>query len=167
VANNPESNMKLSSGTAPVTKYRAAGVNVGIGTDGAASNNDLDMFEAMRQAAFQQKLATMDPTAISAADAIEMATLGGARALGKTRLGSLAAGMLADVIIVDMSKARQQPLFDPVAQIVYASRGDDVVTTIVNGRILMRDRTVLTMNEAGVIAEARQAAARVRKAVQQ
>jgi 5-methylthioadenosine/S-adenosylhomocysteine deaminase len=167
VANNPESNMKLSSGTAPVTKYRAAGVNVGIGTDGAASNNDLDMFEAMRQAAFQQKLATMDPTAISAADAIEMATLGGARALGKTRLGSLAAGMLADVIIVDMSKARQQPLFDPVAQIVYASRGDDVVTTIVNGRILMRDRMVLTMNEAGVIAEARQAAALVRKAVQQ
>jgi 5-methylthioadenosine/S-adenosylhomocysteine deaminase len=75
--------------------------------------------------------------------------------------------MLADVIIVDMSKARQQPLFDPVSQIVYASRGDDVVTTIVNGRILMRDRTVLTMNEAGVIAEARQAAARVRKAVQQ
>ena len=167
VAHNPESNMKLSSGTAPVMKYRAAGVNVGIGTDGAASNNDLDMFEAMRQAAFQQKLATMDPTAISAADAIEMATVAGARALGRNRLGSLAAGMLADVIIVDLSKARQQPLFDPVSQIVYASRGDDVVTTIVNGRILMRDRKVLTMNEASVIAEARKAADLVRKAVQQ
>ncbi len=166
VSNNPESNMKLSSGTAPVLKYRAAGVNVGIGTDGAASNNDLDMFEAMRQAAFQQKLVTMDPTAISAADAIEMATIAGARALGRNRLGSLAAGMLADVIIVDVSKPRQQPLFDPVAQIVYASRGDDVVTTIVNGRVLMRDRKVLTLDEAKVVADARTAADLVRKAVQ-
>jgi 5-methylthioadenosine/S-adenosylhomocysteine deaminase len=167
VSNNPESNMKLSSGTAPVLKYRKAGVNVGIGTDGAASNNDLDMFEAMRQAAFQQKLVTMDPTAISAPEAIEMATLGGARALGRTRLGSLAAGMRADLIIVDVSKARQQPLFDPVAQIVYTTRGDDVVTTIVNGRVLMRDRKVLTLNAAKVIAEARTAADLVRKAVGQ
>jgi 5-methylthioadenosine/S-adenosylhomocysteine deaminase len=166
ISNNPESNMKLSSGTAPVLKYRAAGVNVGLGTDGAASNNDLDMFEAMRQAAFQQKLVTMDPTAISAADAIEMATVAGARALGRNRLGSVAAGMLADLIIVDMSKARQQPLFDPVAQIVYASRGDDVMTTIVNGRILMRDRKMLTLDEVRVLSEARSAAALVRKAVQ-
>lgn len=166
LSNNPESNMKLSSGTAPIMKFRKAGINVGIGTDGAASNNDLDMFEAMRQAAFQQKLVTMDPTAITAAEAIEMATLGGARALGRNRLGSIATGMLADVIIVDMSKARQQPLFDPVSQIVYASRGDDVVTTIVNGKVLMRDRKVLTLNEAAVIAEARKAADLVRKAVQ-
>jgi 5-methylthioadenosine/S-adenosylhomocysteine deaminase len=166
IANNPESNMKLASGTAPVMKYRAAGVNVGIGTDGAASNNDLDMFEAMRQAAFQQKLVTMDPTAISAADAIEMATLGGARALGRNKLGSIAPGMLADIIVVDLSRARQQPVFDAVSQIVYASRGDDVVTTIVNGRILMRDRKVLTLNEANVIAEARKAADLVRRAVQ-
>ncbi len=166
ISNNPESNMKLSSGTAPVINYRRAGVNVGVGTDGAASNNDLDMFEAMRQAAFQQKLVTMDPTAISAGDAIEMATVGGARVLGRNRLGSLAAGMLADVIIVDMSKARQTPLFDPVSQIVYASRGDDVETTIVNGKILMRDRKVLTLDEARVLGDARVAADQVRKAVQ-
>jgi 5-methylthioadenosine/S-adenosylhomocysteine deaminase len=167
VANNPESNMKLSSGTAPVLAYRKAGVNVGIGTDGAASNNDLDMFEAMRQAAFQQKLITMDPTAISAAEALEMATLGGAAALGRRqRLGSLEAGKLADVIVVDMSKPRQAPLFDPVSQIVYASRGDDVETTIVNGRILMRNRKVLTLDEGQVLAEARAAADQVRKAVQ-
>ena len=89
-----------------------------------------------------------------------------ARALGRNRLGSLAAGMLADLIIVDMSKARQQPLFDPVAQIVYASRGDDVMTTIVNGRILMRDRKMLTLNQAAVLNEARTAADLVRKAVQ-
>src|SRR5687768_7564008 len=167
VSNNPESNMKLSSGTAPVMGYRKAGVNVGIGTDGAASNNDLDMFEAMRQAAFQQKLVTMDPTAISAAEALEMATLGGAGALGRRqRLGSLEPGKLADVIIVSMSRPRQQPLFDPVSQIVYASRGDDVETTIVNGKILMRDRKVLTLDETKVVGEARAAADLVRKAIQ-
>lgn len=166
IASNPESNMKLSSGTAPVLKYRKAGVNVGLGTDGAASNNDLDMFEAMRQAAFQQKLATMDPTAITAAEAIEMATLGGARVIGQqAKLGSLEAGKRADLIIVGLGKPRQQPVFDPVSQIVYASRGDDVETTIVNGRILMRDRKVLTLDEASVLAEARKAAEQVRKAV--
>ena len=167
VSNNPESNMKLSSGTAPVMGYRKAGVNVGIGTDGAASNNDLDMFEAMRQAAFQQKLITMDPTAISAPDALEMATLGGARVLGQgARVGSLEVGKRADIIVVGMSKARQTPLFDPVSQIVYASRGDDVETTIVNGRILMRDRKVLTLDETRVLSDARAAADQVRKAVQ-
>jgi 5-methylthioadenosine/S-adenosylhomocysteine deaminase len=166
VSNNPESNMKLSSGTAPVMKYRQAGVHVGIGTDGAASNNDLDMFEAMRQAAFQQKLVTMDPTAISAPDAMEMATIGGARVLGQqAKIGSLEPGKRADLLIVGMSKARQQPLFDPVSQVVYASRGDDVETTIVNGKILMHDRKVLTLNEATVLAEARKAADLVRKAI--
>ena len=150
ISNNPESNMKLSSGTAPVMKYRKAGVNVGIGTDGAASNNDLDMFEAMRQAAFQQKLVTMDPTAISAPEALEMAhdRRRPRRSAGRQRLGSLEPGKLADIIIVGMSKPRQQPLFDPVSQIVYASRGDDVETTIVNGKVLMRDRKVLTLDEA-------------------
>ena len=167
ISNNPESNMKLSSGTAPVLKYRKAGVSVGIGTDGAASNNDLDMFEAMRQAAFQQKLVSMDPTAISAPEALEMATLGGARVLGRSqRLGSLEPGKLADIIIVGMSKARQQPLFDPVSQIVYASRGDDVETTIVNGKVLMLNGKVLTMDPARVLSEARTAAELVRKAVQ-
>ena len=167
VSNNPESNMKLSSGTAPVMGYRKAGVNVGIGTDGAASNNDLDMFEAMRQAAFQQKLITMDPTAISAPEALEMATIGGARVVGQhARIGSLEPGKRADVIVVGLSKARQVPLFDPVAQIVYASRGDDVETTIVNGKILMRDRKMLTLDEARVLSDARAAADLVRKAVQ-
>jgi 5-methylthioadenosine/S-adenosylhomocysteine deaminase len=167
VSNNPESNMKLSSGTAPVTAYRKAGVNVGVGTDGAASNNDLDMFEAMRQAAFQQKLITMDPTAISAPEALEMATIGGARVVGQhARIGSLEPGKRADLIVVGMSRPRQQPLFDPVAQVVYASRGDDVETTIVNGRVLMRDRKVLTLDESRVIGDARVAADQVRKAVQ-
>jgi 5-methylthioadenosine/S-adenosylhomocysteine deaminase len=159
--------MKLASGTAPVMGYRKAGVNVGIGTDGAASNNDLDMFEAMRQAAFQQKLIAMDPTAISAPEALEMATIGGARVVGQqARVGSLEPGKRADLIIVGMSRPRQQPLFDPVAQIVYASRGDDVETTIVNGKVLMRNRRMLTLDEARVLSDARAAADQVRQAVQ-
>ena len=166
VSNNPESNMKLASGTAPVVAYRKGGVNVGIGTDGAASNNDLDMFEAMRQAAFQQKLVTMDPTAISAPEALEMATIGGARVIGQqARIGSLEPGKRADLIIVGMSRPRQQPLFDPISQIVYATRGDDVETTIVNGRVLMRDRKVLTLDETTVVSDARAAADLVRKAI--
>ena len=168
IANNPESNMKLASGTAPVLGYRHGGVNVGLGTDGAASNNDLDMFEAMRQTAFQQKLVSMDPRVISAPEALELATIGGARVLGQqARIGSLEAGKRADLIIVGMSRARQTPLFDPVAQVVYASRGDDVETTVVNGKVLMRDRKVLTLDEAAVLKAARAAADLVRKAVQQ
>ncbi|MDO8679482.1 MAG: amidohydrolase [Acidobacteriota bacterium] len=168
ISNNPESNMKLASGTAPVVGYRSAGVNVGLGTDGAASNNDLDMFEAMRQAAFQQKLVNMDPRVISAPEALELATIGGARVLGQqAHIGSLERGKRADIIIVNMDRARQTPLFDPVSQIVYVTRGDDVDTTIVNGKVLMRGRKVLTLNEARVLADARQAADLVRKAVGQ
>jgi 5-methylthioadenosine/S-adenosylhomocysteine deaminase len=166
VSHNPESNMKLSSGTAPVLELRAAGVPVGLGTDGAASNNDLDMFEAMRQTALLHKLTSGDPTAIAAPVALEMATLGGARALGLAdRLGSLEGGKRADLIVVSMSSARQTPMYDPVSHLVYVTRGDDVKTTIVNGRVLMRDRKVLTLNEAAVLDEARRAAEEVRKAV--
>jgi 5-methylthioadenosine/S-adenosylhomocysteine deaminase len=166
VSHNPESNMKLASGTAPVTKYLAAGVAVGVGTDGAASNNDLDMFEAMRQTALLAKLATGDPTAVPAEVALDMATRGGAAALGLERLvGSLEPGKRADVIVVSASAARQTPLYDPISQLVYATRGDDVRTTIVNGRILMMDREVRTLDRAAVIAEASRLSLRVREAV--
>ncbi len=166
VAHNPESNMKLASGAAPVTKYLAAGVKLGIGTDGAASNNDLDMFEAMRQASFLAKLTTHDPTAVKAQDALDMATIGGARVLGMDqRIGSLEAGKRADLILVSMSAARQTPLYDPVSHLVYVTRGDDVRTTIVDGRMLMKDRQVRTLNRASVIADANQLAAKVRAAI--
>jgi len=167
LSHNPESNMKLASGAAPVTKALNAGLIVGLGTDGAASNNDLDMFEAMRQAAFLHKLAENDPTAASAQVVLEMATLGGAAALGMAdRLGSLEAGKLADLIVVSMRSARQTPMYHPVSHLVYVTRGDDVRTTIVNGRILMRDRRVLTLNPASVLADARRMAAKVRAAVE-
>ncbi len=163
VSHNPESNMKLASGAAKVVAMRAAGVQVGLGTDGAASNNDLDMFEAMRQAAFLAKLQTMDPRSIPARAAVEMATIGGARVLGMEALiGSIEPGKRADVIVVAMESARQVPMFDPLSHLVYVTRGDDVRTTIVNGRVLMRDRKVLTLQEGDVIAEARSLAGRVK-----
>ncbi len=110
----------------------------------------------------------MDPRVISAPEALELATIGGARVLGQhARIGSLEAGKRADLIVVNMDRARQVPLFDAVSQIVYVSRGDDVDTTIVNGKVLMRGRKVLTLNESRVIAEARQAADLVRRAVGQ
>lgn len=166
VSHNPESNMKLASGTAKVPALRQAGVEVGLGTDGAASNNDLDMFEAMRQAALLHKLTTGDPRAVPATTAVAMATIEGARALGmQDRIGSLEPGKRADLILVSMAGARQTPMYDPVSHLVYVARGTDVTNTIVNGRILMRDRQVLTLNEASVIREANEQASRVRAAV--
>jgi 5-methylthioadenosine/S-adenosylhomocysteine deaminase len=166
IAHNPESNMKLASGAAPVVKYLAAGVAVGLGTDGAASNNDLDMFEAMRQAAFLAKHAGRDPRAVSAQVALDMATIGGARALQMDRLiGSLEAGKRADLITVSMDAARQTPMYDPISHLVYATRGDDVRNTIVNGKVLMKNRQVQTLNRVSVIADANRLAARVRAAV--
>jgi 5-methylthioadenosine/S-adenosylhomocysteine deaminase len=167
VAHNPESNMKLASGTAPVPEYLNAKVAVGLGTDGAASNNDLDMFEAMRQAAFLHKLTSKDPRVVSARVALDMATMGGARVIGREKqLGSLEAGKRADLIVVRMDRPRQTPMYDPVSHLVYATRGDDVDTTIVNGRILMRDGKVRSLDEAQVLQAARAAATEVRKAVQ-
>jgi 5-methylthioadenosine/S-adenosylhomocysteine deaminase len=166
VSHNPESNMKLASGTAPVPGYLSAGVAIGLGTDGAASNNDLDMFEAMRTASFLHKLHTGDPQAVGARTALDMATMGGARALGMgDRVGSLEPGKRADLIVVSMASARQTPMYDPISHLVYTTHGDDVRTTIVHGKVLMRDRKMLTLNEASVLSEARAWADKVRAAV--
>lgn len=167
LSHNPESNMKLASGAAPVLKYLAAGVNLSLGTDGAASNNDLDMFEAMRQASFLAKLSSGSPTAVPAQVALDLATIGGAKALALDRLtGSLEAGKRADLITVSMNAARQTPLYDAVSHLVYVTRGDDVRNTIVNGKVLMRDRKLTTLNETEVLAQARALAQKVRDAVQ-
>jgi 5-methylthioadenosine/S-adenosylhomocysteine deaminase len=163
VAHNPESNMKLASGTAPVPALLARGAKVGLGTDGAASNNDLDMFEAMRQAAFLHKHATRDPRAVPAGAALEMATIGGARVLGLAdRIGSIEVGKRADLIAVSMASARQTPLYDPVSHLVYTTRGSDVRTTIVDGRVLMREGQVVTLDRSKVLAAARRMADKVR-----
>lgn len=166
ISHNPESNMKLASGTAPLAAYQQAGVAVGLGTDGAASNNDLDMFEAMRQAAFLQKVVRNDPTAAPASLVLDMATRQGAKALGMAdTLGQLTPGRRADVIIVDTTQPHLQPMFDPVAQIVYAAKAGDVRTTVVNGRVVMHDRVVKTLSRAEVLADAAKMADRVRAAI--
>jgi 5-methylthioadenosine/S-adenosylhomocysteine deaminase len=166
VSHNPESNMKLASGTAPVEALQKAGAVVALGTDGAASNNDLDMFEAMRQAAFLHKLVSNNPSALPARTAVRMATIDGARALGLDReIGSLEAGKRADLILVSTRGARQTPMYDPLSHLVYVARGDDVRTMIVNGRPVMRDRKVLTLNENAVLDEAVAWSAKVRQAV--
>jgi 5-methylthioadenosine/S-adenosylhomocysteine deaminase len=166
VSHNPESNMKLASGIAPVPEYMANTVTVGLGTDGAASNNDLDMFEAMKFAALLHKVKTGDPRAVPASAALDMATINGARALGlEKQIGSLEAGKRADLVIVSTAHARLTPIYDPVSHLVYAVHGDDVRTVMVNGRVLMRDRKMLTLDEPAVLAEARKLAASVRAAV--
>ena len=166
VSHNPESNMKLASGIAPVTAYLAADVPIGIGTDGAASNNDLDMFEAMRTASLLQKVATSKPTALSATVTVRMATLGGARALGLgSRIGSLEPGKRADLIVVGMGATRQTPMYDAVSHLLYVTRGDDVQTTVVNGKVLMRNRKVLTLDRAAILRDAKSWALRVSAAV--
>jgi 5-methylthioadenosine/S-adenosylhomocysteine deaminase len=166
VSHNPESNMKLASGIAPVPEMLAAGVTVGLGTDGAASNNDLDMFEAMRFAALLHKVKTGDPRALPATQVLEMATIQGARALGlEKQIGSLEAGKRADVIIVSTASARMTPMYDPVSHLVYTAHGEDVRTVMVNGRVLMRDRKMLTLDEPAVLAEALKIANAVRAAV--
>ena len=163
LSHNPESNMKLASGVAAVTSWLGQGLRAGLGTDGPASNNDLDMFEAMRAAALLQKVSTGDPRALPAGQALELATRRGAEVLGLGgRTGSLEPGKQADIISVSMEGARQTPMFDPVSHLVYVSRGDDVQTTIVAGRILMKDRKVTTLSRESVLRDARAMAERVR-----
>jgi 5-methylthioadenosine/S-adenosylhomocysteine deaminase len=141
---------------------------LGLGTDGAASNNDLDMFEEMLTAALLAKHATGDPTAAPAPAVLEMATLGGARALGLEKdLGSLEEGKRADLIVVGRSEPRLHPLYDAVSHLVYAAKGADVRHVVVEGRVIMRDRRVLTLDAVAVLAEAERLRARVAESVRQ
>jgi 5-methylthioadenosine/S-adenosylhomocysteine deaminase len=157
VSHNPISNMKLASGTAPIYKMLERGVNVSLGTDGCASNNNLDLFEEMKTAALLHKLSTGNPTALPARQVLKMATVNGAKALG-TETGMLKAGMKADMIIVDMKKPHLTPCFDIPSHLVYSAGGSDVRTTIVDGKVLMDDYRVLVLDEQKVIGEAQKAA---------
>ena len=160
VSHNPSSNLKLASGFAPVTKMLELGLNVGIGTDGPASNNDLDMFEEVRLAAFVAKAVTNDPTSLPASQALLMATRLGAQALHIGHLtGSVETGKRADLILVDISPLHNSPSFrraadNAYAQIVYASKSTDVSDVMVNGKWIMRERKLLTVNEEELLAQA-------------
>lgn len=156
VAHCPSSNMKLASGAAPVTKLLSAGVNVGLGPDGpAGSNNDFNLFEEMDLAAKLQKLVTMNPEALPARTAIDMATIGGARVLGlDAKIGSLEAGKEADLITVRLDEANALPLYDIESQLVYALKGSDVNDVMVAGKLLVRDRQMLTLDRAAIFQKA-------------
>jgi 5-methylthioadenosine/S-adenosylhomocysteine deaminase len=133
----------------------ASGIRLGLGTDGAASNNDLDMFEEMMSAALLAKHATQDPTSAPDLAILEMATLGGARALGmEDRFGSLEPGKRADLIVVSLDAPRLHPLYDEVSQLVYATKGADVRHSVIEGRVVMRDRKLLTLDAKAILAEA-------------
>ena len=146
VAHNPGSNLKLASGIAPVVKMRKAGITVGLGTDGASSNNKLDMFAEMRLAALIHKAALYDPFAVTAEEALEMATVDGAKCLGYDDLGTLETGKLADLILVDRSGFHWQPRWNSISLMAYAANSMDTDTVIVNGRVLMRHKELTTID---------------------
>ena len=147
VVHNPESNMKLASGIAPIPSLLEAGITVALGTDGCASNNNLDMFGEMDTCAKLHKAATLDPTVLTAATALRMATVSGARALGwEGRTGQIAPAMLADVIVVDFRKPHLTPVYNPVSHLVYAAGAADVRHSVIGGRLMMKDRMLLTLD---------------------
>ncbi|MFZ6849813.1 TRZ/ATZ family hydrolase [Undibacterium sp. RuRC25W] len=155
IAHNPASNLKLASGFAPIHAMQTAGVNVGIGTDGAASNNKLDLLGDLRMAALLAKAQSNDPTALNAHAALKMATLSGARALGmENEIGSLIPGKYADLIAIDLSAIETQPLFDPVSQIVYAASRNQVSHVWVHGQCLMFNHGLTRLDEEELIGKA-------------
>jgi|AFSR01.1.fsa_nt_gi Cytosine deaminase and related metal-dependent hydrolases len=167
IAHCPQSNMKLAAGIAPVPEMRAVGLAVGLGTDGAASNNDLDMFEEMDTAAKLHKVVRRDPATMPAEAVLEMATIEGARAIHMAdQIGSLEAGKLADFIIVDVSNPRQLPNYRLASTLVYATKSSDVETVVVNGKLLMRDRRLLTLDEAAIRRETAAFRARILQSLQ-
>jgi len=146
--------MKLASGIAPVEKMLDAGITVGIGTDGSASNNDVDMFGEMNTVAKIHKVARMDPTAMNAATTLNAATIGGAAALSaEHKIGSLEAGKKADLIVLDLNQPHLTPIYNPISHLVYAIRGPDVMHSVINGRIVMQNRHLTTLNETKILAK--------------
>ncbi len=155
VSHCPSSNAKLGSGIAPVKELISKGVNVSIGTDGCASNDDLDMFEEMRLACFLQRVRLLDPTAIKALDAIEMATIKAAYALKMEKeIGSIEKGKRADIILVNLNTPRLSPLNDVVSNLVFSASGNNVNDVIINGRLLMKNRKILRVDEEKVLKKA-------------
>lgn len=164
VAHNPQSNMKLGSGVSPVAAMLRAGVTVALGTDGAASNNDLDMFGEMDTAAKLHAVATKDPSAMDARTVVAMATRDGATVLGLSdKIGSIEEGKRADLVMIDLDRPHLTPLYDPYSHLVYAVRAGDVHTVIIDGRIVMEDGTLLTIDEAAIMLKASELAAEIRR----
>ena len=168
VIHNPTSNMKIASGIAPIADMLKAGVRVGLGTDGAASNNDLDLWEEMRLAAFLQKVEQMDPEVLSASTVLNMATSGGATAIGLgDSIGSLEIGKRADLIQVAFDDVHHVPTYNVISHLVYVNDEQDVASVIVDGKVLMLERELLTIDTERVAEEARALAARIQRALEE
>ena len=166
VIHNPTSNMKIASGIAPIAEMLQAGVRVGLGTDGAASNNDLDMWEEMRLAALLQKVDRMDPTVMSAPTVLTMATSGGALAVGLgDTIGSIEVGKRADVIQVAFDDVHHVPTYDIISHLVYVTDEQDVASVVVDGKVLMKEHEMLTIDTERVRAEANALAAKIQAAL--
>jgi 5-methylthioadenosine/S-adenosylhomocysteine deaminase len=160
---NPESNMKLASGISPVPEMLTAGVTVGLGTDGCASNNNLDLFGEMDMAAKCHKIKNLDPTVMNALSVVRMATIEGAKVLGiDTATGSLEVGKKADIIVLDMDKPHLTPMYNPFSHLVYTVSGHDVRHTIINGSVVMENRILRTLDITEVMAKAKEKALKVR-----
>ncbi|MGD8901920.1 MAG: amidohydrolase, partial [Desulfobacterales bacterium] len=159
VAHNAESNMKLASGIAPIPELLTEGICVGLGTDGCASNNDLDLFLEMDTVAKLHKAKTLDPTVMDAETVLKMATIGAARVLGlESFIGSIETGKKADLIIVDTDQPHLTPMYNPVSHMVYAARGSDVTTVMINGTIVMQDGRLTTMDLGRIMDDVNQIA---------
>ena len=169
VAHNPSSNMMLASGVAPVVDMLKRGIAVGLGTDGpAGSNNDFDLMEEMDLAAKLQKLTRIDPEALSAKQAFEMATINGARALGMEKLiGSLEPGKRADLISIDLDAPNAVPMYDIYSQLVYSLKGSNVIDVMVNGREVVRDKHCLTLDQSAIVAKAKEYGLQIAASVKQ
>jgi 5-methylthioadenosine/S-adenosylhomocysteine deaminase len=164
IVHNPESNMKLASGVAPVPDMLLKGITVGLGTDGCASNNNLDMLQEMDTAAKLHKAMRLDPTVMDARTVARMATCEGARVLGMENLvGVLKAGMKADIIIIDLNKPHLTPMYNEYSHLIYAANGSDVDTVLINGKVVMKNRKLLTIDENETIEIARETAQRIKK----
>jgi len=156
VVDCPQSNMKLASGVAPIPKILKHRIKIGMGTDGAASNNNLDLIDEARSAALLHKVYSNNPAVLKAREVVKMLTLGGAEVLGlEAQIGSLEKGKRADIIIVDIKKPHLLPLYDPYSHLIYSASGSDVETVIINGRVVMENRKILTLDEEGILEKAK------------
>lgn len=164
VAHNPQSNMKLASGIAPVSRMLEAGINVGIGTDGPSSNNDLDMWEELRTASLLQKVAMLNPCALTAYQTLRMATVHGAKAIGREgELGVIAPGALADLMLVDMRRPHLSPQNDLIANLVYCGKASDVDTVIVDGQVVVKEHQLLMADVQTLCCEAGERVGEIKK----
>ncbi len=164
VSHNPVSNMKLASGVAPVPDMLKTGVTVGLGTDGCASNNNLDMFNEMSTAALLHKIARLDPTVMDARSVVRMATIDGAKALGMDKItGSLELGKKADIILIGLNKPHLTPLYNEYSHLVYAANGADVDMVIINGQVVMENRQLLSIDETEIMQQVRKIAVNIKE----